>query len=405
METQQNHQAAAEVLAAAVLDLFPNALLLGGRGTRCCFFYDFRFSFTPDKQALALIEERMRQLLKAGTQLEKREMVAANAAECFRAKGQTFLARKLKALHKTVVPICAIGEHFIDYAPFPLSSPPTQVAITAAHALPLLEGQSLRLIGGPAANKRELTGLTAPVEQKLFLPLGGGEWLWLPEAESTREHLMSWWRKEVEKRSFKIVSSHSVDEASLLRHHQVCFLNAGCTRVAQLCTLSMPDYVDARNGLVEPARAWTDRLSLFGTGEDFLERCISSLLFIMEIPKILGFEFYVFFGSSTAKRSKDTLGKEQQMRTALEKLGLSYSVEKEYRADRALWIEIKFYDRLGRLWSGPFIAVPAAPNIDGVLVCSALGAVERCFALGIERHGKNTCEWMKREVGSEPEDK
>lgn len=410
MEPKHTNQAAAEVLAAAVLDLFPDTLLLGGQGTRRCFFYDFRFSFTPDRQAITLIEERMRRLLKVGTQLERREMVASNAAECFKSKGQIFLARKLKAMQKRVVPICAIGEHFIDYAPFPLSSPPTRVALAATHPLPLLEGRSLRLIGGEAADKKELASFVTTTQEKLlplFLPLGNGvgngEWMWLPEAESAREHLVSWWREKVERRGFKIVSSHSADEASLLRHHQACFLNTGCTGIAQLSALPMTDYEDARNGLLEPARAWTDRLSLFGAGEDFLEQCISSLRFIMEMPKILGFEFYVFFGSSTAKRSRDTVEKEQQMRSALEKLGLSYSVEREYRADRALWIEIKLCDQLGRLWSGPFIAVPTAPN--GVLVCSALGALERWLGLGLERHGRNTCEWIKHEVRSEPEDK
>jgi threonyl-tRNA synthetase len=163
----------------------------------------------------------------------------------------------------------------------------------------------------------------------------------------------------------------------------------------------MKDYADPRNGLLEPAKAFTDRLSLTFTPEDFLDKCISCLLFILESLKILGFEFHLFFGSSVTKQAKSYVKDGQQMRAALDKLGLEYSVEKQYRSDYALWIEIRFSDQLGRLWSGPFIALPFA--LKNVMVCSVLGAMERNFGLLVEQHGENVCEFIKREVGSEPE--
>jgi threonyl-tRNA synthetase len=401
-----NHQAAAEVLAAAVLDLFPDTLLLGGRGTSRCFFYDFRFSFAINVEVLRRIEERMQQILRSEVTLVKREMVAANAAEVFKSKGQLFLTHKMKGLQKNVVSFCAIGEHFLDYVPFTFSKGSLpQIKLMKIQELNLLEGKSVRLVGGFLEDKKELKELTSTlksaVDEKLFLPLGAGEWVWLSQAESVKELLIDKWRKAVRKQGFELISTPSIDEPSLLRAHHACFLKRNCKAVAEITTLPTKDYTDPRNGLLEPAKAFTDRLSLSFTHEDFLDSCISCLLFILESPKILGFEFHLFFGSSIAKQAKGYAKEGQQMRAALDKLELEYSVEKQYRSDYAFWIEVRFSDRLGRLWSGPFVALPFA--LSGVMVCSALGAMERTFGLAIERHGENVCEFIKREVGSEPE--
>src|SRR5689334_7418323 len=64
---ERSNQTAAEFLAYAALDLFPDARLLGGRGTSRYFYYDFEFSFPHDKLTLSLIEERMARLLKSET--------------------------------------------------------------------------------------------------------------------------------------------------------------------------------------------------------------------------------------------------------------------------------------------------------------------------------------------------
>ena len=406
MDVVLTHQAAAEILASAVLDLFPDTLLLGGWGTPRCFFYDFRFSFSINAEILRLIEERMQRIIRSGAWLQKREMVAANAAEQFKSKGQLFLAQKMKELQKNIVPFCFIGEHFLDYAPFPFSQTcPPQVKLFTIQKLPYMEGKSMRLIGGCSADKKRLKEIVDTLkiacDDKLFLPLGAGEWLWLPKAQNMKELFVKKWDKMIQTQGFERIATPTNNETLLFRAHQACFLKSGVKRVAEIALLPLTDYVDPRNALLQPAIAFTDRLSLIYTAEDFLDSCISCLLFILEIPKILGFEFHLFLCSSTAKRLRSYAREEQEMRGALDKLGLKYSVEKQCRPDRVLWIEVRLSDLLGRLWSGPFIALPIALN--GTMVCSLLGALERKFGLLIERHGENVCEFIKREVGSEPE--
>ena len=67
------HQSAAECLAHAALDLFPNTVLLGGRGTNQYFYYDFHFPFPFQKQNLSQIEERLIRLVKTPSETKKRE--------------------------------------------------------------------------------------------------------------------------------------------------------------------------------------------------------------------------------------------------------------------------------------------------------------------------------------------
>ncbi len=67
-------QTAAEYLAAATLDLFPGALLLGGRGTSRYFYYDFLISSSISKESLTLIEERLIYLIKTEPKVKKREI-------------------------------------------------------------------------------------------------------------------------------------------------------------------------------------------------------------------------------------------------------------------------------------------------------------------------------------------
>src|ERR1700746_679920 len=71
-------QTAAEVLALAAVELFPDTLLFQGEGTYKTFFYDFHFPFPFQAEFLPLLEEKMRQIVRKDLDINVLEMVPGN---------------------------------------------------------------------------------------------------------------------------------------------------------------------------------------------------------------------------------------------------------------------------------------------------------------------------------------
>ncbi len=414
------NQTAAEFLAHAALDLFPNTQLLGGRGTSRYFYYDFQFPFPFHKQTLSLIEERLVRLLKTRTQIKKREMVPSNAAQLFASRSQEFLAEKLKTI-VGLASICEIND-FLDYCPylFSLNWPFTPYLKLFETETLSYDGRSaIRIIGALSPDKDELKAqLRAPsptasnhrhfaVEEKLFLPLDDGHWMWQPKGEILRELLLQRWKEIVFKEKFNIVSTfcpdHNDPNDALLQLHQNLFSHSGINKLAEIAYFPFEKDSEYREGLFETKGGFTDRLTLFSTEENFLQTCISSLHFILEMPRILGFEFQLTLGLSTAKGVRRRQGGSAKntnsgriLQDALDKSGLDYVVENDYRSGSEAWVEIKLADALGRLWSGPFISVPMQTQVP-TLVCSVFGTMERLVGLLLERYAGSLPLWIAPE--------
>lgn len=74
---------AAAVAAAAIYEAFPGCELLGGGETSTGFFYQF-FNSTPlPPEALPMLEERMRQIIREDRPIREMEMVSFSAKELF----------------------------------------------------------------------------------------------------------------------------------------------------------------------------------------------------------------------------------------------------------------------------------------------------------------------------------
>jgi threonyl-tRNA synthetase len=399
------HQSAAECLAHAALDLFPDTLLLGGRGTSQYFYYDLQFPFPFQKQNLSLIEERMIRLMKTPAQAKKREMLASNAAELFISRHQNLLAEKLKKIDG-IVPIYERAD-FFDYCPFPfsLSWPhPAYIKLFGSEDI-VHEGRKItRIVGAMSSDKGALKTLLknpSPLSfnharfashEKLFYHSDEGQWIWLPKGEILRQILLEHWKKIVYQEKFQCISTfypdHADPDAALLSLHQECFLKTGYDKLAEVAYFPMESHSDFREGLFETKSGFVDRLTQFSTEENFLQSCISSLHFILEMPRILGFEFQLTLGLSTAKGLRGGHAKQinghRVLQAVLEKSGLNYVVENDYRSGSKAWIEVKLSDALGRLWNGPFMSVPMHAQVPTV-VCSMFGTMERFVGLMLER--------------------
>ncbi len=87
---------ASHLMAQAVKNLYPNALLARGPATETGFYYDFQVEkpFSPDD--LIKIEDEMKRLAKEGFELERFELPADEALKLMEEKGEKFKVELIK---------------------------------------------------------------------------------------------------------------------------------------------------------------------------------------------------------------------------------------------------------------------------------------------------------------------
>jgi threonyl-tRNA synthetase len=105
----------AHVMAQAVQDSFPGALVSIGPSIEDGFYYDFEYdkSFTP--QDLEGIESRMREIVKADYPFERREVSRGEAVEIFRSKGESYKVELLGDLPEEVKTVTLYNQNgYVD---------------------------------------------------------------------------------------------------------------------------------------------------------------------------------------------------------------------------------------------------------------------------------------------------
>ena len=400
------NQTAAVLLASAVTELFPGTLIIGGQGSPERFFYDFLFPFEFPPDFLILIEERMRLIIREKRGVKLLEMMPANAAALMRHRGQMLAADVLDEADRAVVEMCQIGD-FVAYSPFPfieeLSIP--HFKVLEGYPLGVSGRKTMRIVGAAAPEKDILkkvakepssssrSHLVLAREMEMVEPLEEGLWMWRPRGEALRRRLLEIWEEEHAKEKFSIVSSPAafIGEGgveSITEAHKEYFFRLGEPRIAEVALVSNPNAHDPALGLLSPKAYFADRSHLFCPDDKLLEECISSLHFMCKIPKILGFEFEIVLsilgeGTQKAKSRGAAL-----FREALEKVGIPYTVEKNFRSGILASIDVRIADALGRRWTGPYLRIPEAPMPVGkgsMLIRSAFGSLERMVALLMEK--------------------
>lgn len=88
----------AHILAAAVLDMFPEAKLGIGPTIEDGFYYDFDLPRTLIPEDLPILEEKMREIIKQNPTFEKTEVDAKKAEALFKKAGQAYKIELIKEL-------------------------------------------------------------------------------------------------------------------------------------------------------------------------------------------------------------------------------------------------------------------------------------------------------------------
>ncbi|MCE5315924.1 MAG: hypothetical protein LLG04_00995, partial [Parachlamydia sp.] len=395
---------AAEILACAVCDLFPQTQLVAAQLTQEGFFCDFDTRQPIDEQALPLIEEKMRGLIKADLPIERREMMRENAAELFRHRHLPFKAEQALLADTPTVFVNHLGK-FCDFIPgetplLPSTAgcrsfkilevtrdelyseerghyPVLRVRGTACEDLPSLK-QWLKDIKAAKKRDHRVLGL------QLFRPSDAicpGSWSWLPQGVELRETLLDFWKREVRSAGFQVVATPGLlkDDAGDLEFegqfysafpgraaaHAKLFAEGGYQhrdlpiRFAESAELFLPLAKVRLEGLFETRLRTSDYLHLFCTRQQVLGECISSLQFFDKTIKMLNFEPYWVLSDlrpvHSPVKQADWRQAVQLLSQGLEGAGIKAEKRSEPAGMQGPSLEMRIGDSLGRKWALAFL--------------------------------------------------
>lgn len=392
---------AAVLLAAVTSDLLPDAVFVAAGATQRYFFCDFSVPSTAFDQLLPFIEERMRLVFREGRSVRTLEMVPSNAMGLLRSRGLVALAEQVGSSEEKLIELIQLGDFA---APFPFALP----AVFSASHFRLIEafsiGSSQVRVVGVAGDKQEVKALLKQplpssfahrclIEtQELFTYLPPEEaWVWRPKGEKLRAEWIEWWKQTCAQHAVSVIATpapflHKGDEAALTACHLHYMQATGEHRTAELAQVAIDEVVE--EGLLSPRVAWVDRVYILTPCEKLVDELISSLQFILQIPKILGFEYEVIVslsGGGSKKRREVSLA---AVRKALQVLRIQATEEKRKDLTGVISVELSVLDALGRGWTGPFLKVicsGSALKEERVIVRSVFGSLERFVALLLER--------------------
>lgn len=104
-------RAAAECLGAVLLELFPQARLLGGGETPLGFYYEVEIDSPFREELLPIVEQKLSSFLKGETKLQIVEMMRENAASMLQHFQQPVLAEQMRAEETNIVSLVQMGKY------------------------------------------------------------------------------------------------------------------------------------------------------------------------------------------------------------------------------------------------------------------------------------------------------
>lgn len=369
-----------EIMAMAVLDLFPGVLLGEGKVTATQFSYEFSFPQGIHPELLAVVSEKMRQLMKSDLLLERVEMATGSAVNYFDHHGQPL---KADAVSETVEPtlcLIRIGKFYDIFRGAPYAGDLAEVSFQLLELKPeKREGlQWVEIFGAVFESKDELKSFIKKKKQwqkempwesafrsKLMLDCEGVPVL-LPEGVKIYQKLEDFWRKAVVSRGLiEVIGEKSSNElvSEKLRSGIANWAadHAAPFGPSDLCTLPI-------------------------SSSELLKACISSLQFIAQTFNMLELSAeWVLFTRNPGSAHKQWGHRVDVLTKALKESGFAYSIEEDsVRADPT--VELRILDSLGEHWAGPMLSIRDGKDsaLNRSIVYSLLGPVKRLIALMAE---------------------
>lgn len=426
---------AAELLASAVLDLFPNVQLYRPYISNITFGYDFILNEPVDEHVLSLIEHKIGVLAKSHCQIHEIEMMRENAAELFRFQGQKVLAEMILEIEDSVVPIVRI-DRFHDLATpgFPVDSSllkyfrllgtETYTALNPFSEEPYtvvrFEGiacedqYTLKKVFKRWKEGKKNTSANEIWDSNLFVPCESRVFA-LPHGAMILEAIKDWVTVFYQQHGFELVSSPDkafienlmegrVQESPFGLSHALLYLLSPLeieekpTAWVEFGQLSEIKENYLPTNLLDLGNYHTDQGHLFVSKEQLEVQLISSLHFINKTVKMLVSEFQWVLCSRVSK--VPGTGKLWEHCLSLLKKGLDtceipYEIEDITELTTGPRVEVRWIDARGKSWKGPYLGVdllnPTQVKLKQnkssvyMLELSLLGSWERLIAILMEQ--------------------
>ncbi|MCK9296653.1 MAG: threonine--tRNA ligase [Desulfobulbaceae bacterium] len=464
---------ASHIMAQAVVELFgPDIKVAIGPATEDGFYYDFdrKEPFTPDD--FAAIEARVQEIVAANLSFTRETLSLAEAKKFFQEKGQSYKVELLDDIQADTVSIYRQGD-FADLCRGPhiahtgLLQAFKLMRIAGAYwrgdeKRPMLQ----RLYGTAFYDAKELKKYLFQLEEakkrdhrklgkelELFAisdQVGPGLILWLPKGALVRRVIEDYWKDEhyrngyellytphIAKREMWATSGHldfyvddmfspmEVEEVSYQIKPMNCPFHIAIyktrkrsyrefpIRWCELGTVYRFERTGALQGLMRVRGFTQDDAHIFCLPEQLEEEIFNIIDLNLHILKTFGFSEYDIYLST---RPEKYVGSDENwqkatdaLKMALEKKGLSYTVDPGEGVFYGPKIDIKIKDVLGRAWQCSTIQVDfnlperfqlaytAEDSRDHqpIMIHRALmGSLERFFGVLIEHYAGAFPLWM-----------
>ncbi len=338
-------RSAAELLAAAVLELYPTAQLLGGAVTWDGFYYDFLWDKAPD---LSAIEKRFQEIIHERRPIRSLEMVGPNAAELLRHRSQPRAAARLRGV-VGIVDLFQMGE-FYDLCLAPHVESADQIKHSA-----LLSLEGGRIIGTACADFASLKEAIKAAkraqkqtveEWRTLEPLPGLKLL-SPAGAALREALRTWWVDQHRRDGFEILSTPDTPGYARTALH-VLILNGSASVEADF-PVRYAEWGSAG-----------DSAHLFCTPSQLIPELISSLQFIAAAITLFELKYRLFVDGVDAPPGVTHAawkGAHEALLKALKRAGLTAEGEPPEANSEGPAVYFRLQDRSGQGWSGPRLTV------------------------------------------------
>ena len=390
------------LLALAVKQLFPSAILAGGQVTSLGFYYDFLFTAPFEESFIRQIEDLVLAWVRQKMEVQMKEMVPVSAREYFNFHKEPLLAKLVEhSSSPTFFLMQFAGKMILAEEGRPLD----HLGVIGAFHLQKSEviGRKLRIHGTSFFDKKELkqflksfgdwvhsSHVAVGKEKGLFEEESEGEFLWFPAGQKVRSLLGRHFFEEGEGLGFQEVSSQLFCEkfswAPFFKAHQKIFETLASPKslaLMELVTFCNLEDKDFSSGLFNPSLIQSLRSHVFCEERHLLRELISYLHFMTKIFKILDFEFQVVL---IEKRG----GLNVKLEEALISLGWEFSRERSSFSGDLPRVECRVLDGLGRSWPVSCVYSPFLLSRKG-FACFAGSpclSFERLIALMLEKKGE-----------------
>ena len=348
-------RSAAEILAAAVFEMFPGVELRGGAETYSGFFYDFFFPHPIHPELHLQIEEKMRQIVREKREIKDLEMVGTSAKAFLKSLNLTALAKQVEG--SALFSLVQIGS-FVDLSSGIHVKNSAEIACFKLFPPILLEEKGMRILGAAEESKenlKEFLKKNSAYAKKRHEVIGAakGFWriqdegvVWLPEGLKAREKMTSCLKENLFPGALELSGPKSVDRLSF---HKKILQEMGLETVLEVFDIEgFPDEIEPA-GFFDPVEGKKIQITTS------FKNVISLLQSIRKTLNILGFTLKEIQLSGSKRHVKGATF----LKNALNEQALPFQEVKG--SEGFPRIDFIVLDGLGRPWS--FACVTAQESL------------------------------------------